>query len=170
MAVTITTNILGQYQAESDTAMLRDAFVETPEYRTLAAAAHSHVVVGRRGVGKSALFIKLREYHRLNTHLIPVDITPDELDVIGLRELCKAFGAEFHIIRSTARLAWHAAVLCEILAGLRRHYRYKNGLCRLVFPLLLSIGSVFPVTEPLDATIRFSGLKCHNSDVKGIAT
>lgn len=126
MATRITSSILGQAQAESDGAMLRDAFIDTPEYRTLLVADHAHIVVGRRGAGKSALFLKLRDYHRREPNLIAVDITPDELDIVGLKTLCTCFGDEYLKIRGCARLAWHAAILCEILAALRRHYRAKH--------------------------------------------
>lgn len=119
------THLFGHGQAESDPAMLRDAFVSTPEYRTLQAGTHSFAVVGRRGSGKSALFLKLLEHYSQVPDTIVIRITPDELDVLGLKQLCGAFGTQYHAVRATSRLAWLSSLFLEALTRLRSHYRYK---------------------------------------------
>lgn len=121
----ITANVLGQYQAEADGYMLERAFVETPEYRTLVAADYCTVVVGRRGTGKSACFVKLRQHFQRSRNTLTIDIAPDELDIIGLKKLARTFGDDYAMVRATSRLAWHAAILYEVLVRLRRHYRFK---------------------------------------------
>jgi len=52
-------NPLGDLQAEAEHVMLESAFYETPDYKTLLENQEYHIVVGRRGVGKSALFYRL---------------------------------------------------------------------------------------------------------------
>jgi hypothetical protein len=47
--------ILGDLRAEADGQMLRRAFLETADYRTLIETSDRPIVVGRRGTGKSAL-------------------------------------------------------------------------------------------------------------------
>lgn len=121
------THILGHGQAESDAEMLREAFVSTPEYRTLQSGTHSFVVVGRRGAGKSALFIKLLDHYSQVPNTIVIRITPDELDVMGLKQSCGTFGLEYHTVRATSRLAWLASLLLEALSRLKEHYRFRDA-------------------------------------------
>ena len=52
---------LGDVRAEEDTKMLKQAFVETDDYRTLIERNERCIVVGRRGTGKSALALKLQK-------------------------------------------------------------------------------------------------------------
>ena len=59
------TNPLGDTTAENDNKMLSSAFIETPDFRTLIESDDRTVVVGRRGTGKSALFINLKNLNIL---------------------------------------------------------------------------------------------------------
>ena len=54
-------NPLGEQTAENDKNLLISSFIETPEYRSLLESRDSTVVVGRRGTGKSAMYLKLAE-------------------------------------------------------------------------------------------------------------
>lgn len=59
---TVRPNALGDVRAEADDKMLRQAFVETPDYRALIESHDRIIVVGRRGTGKSALVQQLHRY------------------------------------------------------------------------------------------------------------
>ena len=51
-------NLLGGDRAEVDHVMLEKAFVQTHDFQALVTTTNFNFVVGRRGTGKSALFIK----------------------------------------------------------------------------------------------------------------
>ena len=55
-------NPLGDITAEKDHKMLKEAFWETSDYKTIMESPDRCVIVGRRGTGKSALTYKLNEY------------------------------------------------------------------------------------------------------------
>ena len=61
IAQPLRTNLLGDQKAEDDKALLAN-FIETPEYRSIIESKDSCVVVGRRGTGKSAIFLKLQSH------------------------------------------------------------------------------------------------------------
>ena len=52
-------NPLGDLRAEADHSMLQTAFYETPDYKSLLEHNEYNIIVGRRGVGKSALCYRL---------------------------------------------------------------------------------------------------------------
>lgn len=57
-------NLLGEGRAEIDNKMLAEAFVKTSDYQALTSTFDFNFVVGRRGTGKTALFIKVAEYFK----------------------------------------------------------------------------------------------------------
>jgi hypothetical protein len=105
-------NILGDLRAEADQKMLRTAFLETPDYRTLIETSDRILVVGRRGTGKSALTLALQRYWD-HTDAAMVGITPEEYQIIGVRPLVELFGEKFLIIRAGMRLLWRYALIME---------------------------------------------------------
>lgn len=92
--------------------MLRTAFLETPDYRTLIETSDRILVVGRRGTGKSALTLTLQRYWD-HTDAAMVGITPEEYQIIGVRPLVELFGEKFLIIRAGMRLLWRYALIME---------------------------------------------------------
>lgn len=60
--ITSKSNPFGDTTAENDKKMLGSAFIETADFRTLIETDDRTIVVGRRGTGKSALFIQLNEH------------------------------------------------------------------------------------------------------------
>ena len=83
----ISGNILGSGQAETDGAMLNEAFIETSDYKTLIEAHDRTFVVGRRGTGKSALFIRAKAKFASNPHLVLLAHKPEEYESIELQRL-----------------------------------------------------------------------------------
>ena len=68
--ITSKSNPFGDTTAENDKKMLSNAFIETADFRTLIETDDRTIVVGRRGTGKSALFIQLRKV-RISRSFLP---------------------------------------------------------------------------------------------------
>jgi hypothetical protein len=120
-------NILGDLRAEADSHMLRRAFLETADYRTLIETSDRVVVVGRRGTGKSALAASLKTYWRGARNTSVILLAPEEYQVIGIRPLVQLFGAKFSHMRAGSRLLWRYALAMEILAILATHYSFSKS-------------------------------------------
>lgn len=120
-------NILGDLRAEADGKMLRAAFLETADYRTLIETSDRTVVVGRRGTGKSALSLAVDRYCRANDNTTAIRIAPEEHHVLGLRPLVARFGSSFNLIRATARIAWRYALAVETADNHSHHYKFATS-------------------------------------------
>jgi hypothetical protein len=121
-------NPLGDITAEKDIKMLQEAFLETPDYKTIMESPDRCVIVGRRGTGKSALTYKLKEnwQNQLKSHVII--IKPEEDQIIGLREIISLFGDKFVHIKAGAKIIWRYAVLMEICTWFSTHFKYKKDI------------------------------------------
>ena len=71
--------LLGDVRAEVDQQMLDQAFVETPDYKTLLESRSSKIIVGRRGTGKSALVYRLFRHWNEDKNSIVLKIAAKEL-------------------------------------------------------------------------------------------
>lgn len=119
----VTPNALGDTTAENDQVMLSDAFVPTADFRTLIESSDRTVVVGRRGTGKSALYLQLQRHWSADKKAIVVSFSPEDSEVIGFRSLLKPFSASFALARASTRLLWRYALLLEITSSLKQHYK-----------------------------------------------
>ena len=106
---------LGDVRAEEDTEMLKKAFVETDDYRTLIERNERCIVVGRRGTGKSALALKLAERQEEEQNAILITIAGDEEENIGIEEKVRKFGDSYGRQKAAAKLVWLYAIWMEIL-------------------------------------------------------
>ncbi|MCY3840447.1 MAG: ATP-binding protein [Gammaproteobacteria bacterium] len=120
-------NLLGDIRAEADHDMLADAFVETPDYKSLISTDDRPLIVGRRGSGKSALLYGLQRHWKQNPRTSTVVLAPDEYQVIGMRPLFQRFGTRFSLLRAACRLAWRYALLMELASTASRTYRFPNA-------------------------------------------
>lgn len=75
----------GDPVAENEQSQLRHFFVETDPY-TQALHGNAHVLVGRKGSGKSAVFLQVRDRVRSNKQNIVVDLMPEGYQLIKLKE------------------------------------------------------------------------------------
>ena len=82
-------NLLGDITAEGDKALLDIAFIETPEYRSLLESNDRTVIVGRRGTGKSAMYLKLAEHWSQDKHTVIIRFAPSDYQVIGFRDVLR---------------------------------------------------------------------------------
>ena len=124
---TVLPNALGDVRAEADSEMLRQAFVETPDYRALIESHDRIIVVGRRGTGKSALVQGLHRYWDRNDKVDVIQIVPEEYQTLALRPLALLFGPAFGHIRAGVRIAWRYAFMMETVRTKSRHYSFKNS-------------------------------------------
>lgn len=119
-------NLLGDLRAEADREMLGQVFLETADYRSLIETSDRIIVVGRRGTGKSALTLRLRNDWKKRNNTEVIKITPEEHQVIGIRPLVKLFGHNFNLIRAGSRLIWRYALFLESLECISKHYKYAK--------------------------------------------
>ncbi len=120
-------NSLGDVRAEVDAEMLRNAFLETPDYRTLIETSDRSVVVGRRGTGKSALALQLAKFFAREQQASVVEIAPSEDQTIGMRPRIAKFGDSFSTVRAGARLVWRYALMMEAANALSPIYTFKEN-------------------------------------------
>ena len=128
MNVVHTGNLLGSPRAETDTMMLRDAFLHTSDYALLTQSKDRNFVVGRRGTGKSALFQKVTEYYRKARQTFVLSGQPTEYEAIRLQHLVSRNGASYKHMRATCRVAWTIHILAWVAEKLCDHYKIiKSG-------------------------------------------
>jgi hypothetical protein len=109
--------VLGSPRAESDGGMLNVAFVATADFEILLRGPSQNFVVGRRGAGKSALFLQLvRAFRERNDHLA-LALTPEEYRIKGLVasvKTCLGEEARYTEVRSLMRVVWRSAILASV--------------------------------------------------------
>ena len=120
-------NPLGDIRAEADREMLDNAFVETPDYKTLIGTNDRPIVVGRRGSGKSALLYGLERYWGQVPRTHTVVWAPEEYQMIGLRPMIEQFGDKFSFLRAACRIVWRYALLVELACQASRTYRFPDS-------------------------------------------
>lgn len=117
---------LGDARAEQDYARSKSAFYQSADYRTLIESDTKSIVVGRRGVGKSALFLRLSDYYTDAERVEVVRFAPDEHEILGFRPLAKHFNNDFRLIRAAMRLVFRYALMLEAIEALSTRYKFKQ--------------------------------------------
>lgn len=126
--VTSKSNPFGDTTAENDRPMLSSAFIETADFRALIETDDRTVVVGRRGTGKSALFIQLHEHWKKDKKILVLSFSPDDTQIIGFRSMLKPFTGSFNLARAATRLLWRYAILMEIASHISSHYKLSSHI------------------------------------------
>ncbi|MDE3256985.1 MAG: hypothetical protein OYM47_04035 [Gemmatimonadota bacterium] len=122
----ISGNVLGSARAEADKRMLGEAFVETSDYLALKNTDDFNFIVGRRGTGKTALYLRLiSEFshdRRSQTH----SVKPEEHDSLIYLKLIRKLGLNsYERVRSASRVLWRISVLFTVAADLCSHWKFK---------------------------------------------
>ncbi len=117
---------LGDARAEQDYGKTKEAFFHSADYRTLIESDAKTIAVGRRGVGKSALYLRLRDYYGDAERVEVVGFAPDEHEVVSFRAVAKYFNSEFRLVRAATRLAFRYALLMEAALALSQRYKFKQ--------------------------------------------
>lgn len=121
-------NPLGDIRAESDTNMLEQAFWETADYKSILESSDRCVIVGRRGTGKSALVHMLSKKWSSKPQTLVLKISPEEEQIIGLRDAFSIFGDNYSQIKAGIKLSWRYALYMEVVTEIANHYKLKNDL------------------------------------------
>jgi hypothetical protein len=116
-------NLLGSPRAETDDLMLSQAFIETEDYRALTSTHDFNFVVGRRGTGKSALFIKVSEYHEKKDNFFLFKRKPEEFETLEFQSVLSNCSSDYRQIRSIARITWKIYLLLSILKDILTHWK-----------------------------------------------
>ena len=167
-------NILGSARAEADTHMLEEAFVETSDYSALKNTDDFNFIVGRRGTGKTALYLKLTSDFEHQTRLFLHTVQPQEHDSLGLLGLIRRLNLNTYAeTRSALRVLWRISLLFTVAIDLcsnwkvkdtqdygklqtflfkRRHLKSKNELQRC-YELLKEVSHENPSAEELPGLI-----------------
>ncbi|MCK5100755.1 MAG: hypothetical protein KAR45_21770 [Desulfobacteraceae bacterium] len=123
----ISGNLLGGSRAEIDGNMLQEAFVETSDFLALVNTKDFNFVVGRRGTGKSALFIKIEEHIIKNKIGYVYSKVPEEYEQLALQHTVKKITEQYDSVRAITRVAWRVAILLDQLLNLENHYKFKKS-------------------------------------------
>ncbi|MCE2029386.1 ATP-binding protein [Marinibactrum sp. C21] len=108
--------------------MLDTAFWESADYKSLLESYDRPIIVGRRGTGKSALAYRLSKHWDSKPKTLVLSISPEEEQVIGLRDIFDQFGEKYLHIKAGTKMAWRYAIYMEILVELGNHYKFKSNL------------------------------------------
>jgi hypothetical protein len=108
----LTTLVVGEPTAENEMTTLSDYYLPTDEYQR-ALRGEVNLVAGRKGSGKTALFVQLRDTKRDRRSNIVVDLKPEGYQLVKLKERVLDFltvGAQQHLITAF----WEYILLLEI--------------------------------------------------------
>ncbi|VVN10212.1 hypothetical protein PS664_03760 [Pseudomonas fluorescens] len=130
MAPLIRPNSLGDTTAENDGKMLSDAFVATADFRSLIESDDRTVVVGRRGTGKSALYLELQKHWKKDKKVVVLCFSPDDTEIIGFRSLLRPFSESFNLARAVTKLLWKYTILMEMTNYISSNYKLSSHLER----------------------------------------
>jgi energy-coupling factor transporter ATP-binding protein EcfA2 len=103
---------VGDPTAENEMTSLADYYLSTDEYQK-ATRGEVNLVVGRKGSGKTALFVQLRDAKRSRKANIVVDLKPEGFQLVKLKERVLDLlteGAQQHLITAL----WEYILLLEI--------------------------------------------------------
>jgi hypothetical protein len=119
---------IGDPRAENEMATLEQYYLPTDQYER-ASRGEVNLVVGRKGSGKTALFIQLRDKIRADRRNIVVDLKPEGYQLIKVKEDILEYvteGACQHLITAF----WEYLILLEIAYKLlekdQHSYRYMR--------------------------------------------
>lgn len=118
---------LGDLRAENDIKMLSTTFLETSDYHAIVNSIDFNFIVGRRGSGKSALFIKATEFfNKKNKEYRVFTLTPDEPSNVYLIKLLSQLTNNYHSARYIMSVVWKVAIMIEIANDLCKYYKLNR--------------------------------------------
>lgn len=115
---TLTQLSIGDPTAENESANLANYYLEKDEFAR-ALRGEVNLVVGRKGTGKTALFIQLRDYKASMRSNVIVDLKPEGYQLVKLKEKVLDFlsdGAKQHLITAF----WEYLLVVEIIHKILR--------------------------------------------------
>jgi hypothetical protein len=118
---------IGDPTAENEMATLSEYYLHTHVYQQTL-DGHVNLAVGRKGSGKTALFIRLRDKIRSDKRNVVVDLRPEGYQLIKLKEDMLAYlseGSRQHLITAF----WEYLILLEVAYKLleKDQHTYKHN-------------------------------------------
>ena len=118
---------LGAARAEADSRMLEEAFLETNDFRALKDTDHYNFVVGRRGTGKTAFFLRLIKEFNNDSQVFCHQLKPQEHDALSLLGALRRLELKSYTsIRPTTRILWRIAMLITVANDLCVHWKFGS--------------------------------------------
>ncbi len=124
-------NILGDSRAESDKFLLQ-TFIPTSDYRALIETEDYNFIIGRRGTGKSALYLKCSEHFgdKTNKSIYLLNESINEYDSMGMQAEFETAGiTDYKIIRAISRLIWNIFISIRVLEMLDSYWKKDKLDC-----------------------------------------
>lgn len=136
---------IGDPTAENEMATLSEYYLQTNEYQQ-ALRGGVNLAVGRKGSGKTALFIQLRDKIRRDKRNVVVDLRPEGYQLIKLKEDILAFlsdGSRQHLITAF----WEYLILLEVAYKLLEKDQYTHKHNHEVRELYLELQTSYKVED-----------------------
>ena len=136
---------IGDPTAENEMATLSEYYLQTDEYQR---ALHGSVnlAVGRKGSGKTALFIQLRDKIRRDKRNVVVDLRPEGYQLIKLKEDILAYlseGSRQHLIIAF----WEYLILLEVAYKLLEKDQYTHKHNHEIRELYMELHAAYKVED-----------------------
>jgi len=124
---------LGASSAENEIRFLEKYYLKTDQYfKSLRGEAH--LVVGRKGSGKSAIFLQIRDKERSKNDTIVLDLKPDGYKLIKFKEEILSFleeGTFQHTIMAFWEYVLYLEICRKILSQDKENYLRDHNLFNL---------------------------------------
>lgn len=128
---------IGDSTAENEMTTLAAYYLHTDEYRR-AVRGEVNLVVGRKGSGKTALFIQVRDKIRADKRNIVLDLKPEGYQLIKLKEDILTYlteGTRQHLITAFWEYLLLLEIAYKILEKDRNTYKHNHELYELYVDL-----------------------------------
>lgn len=136
---------IGNPTAENEMATLSEYYLQTDEYQR-ALQGSVNLAVGRKGSGKTALFIQLRDKIRRDKRNVVVDLRPEGYQLIKLKEDILAYlseGSRQHLITAF----WEYLILLEVAYKLLEKDEYTHRHNHDIRELYLELQATYKVED-----------------------
>lgn len=121
---------LGDHLAENEMLSLEEYFLETDAYYRLL-RGELNLVVGRKGTGKTALWVRIRDKIRINRRNVVVDLKPEGYQLVKLKEEVLSFlseGARLHLITAFWEYLIYMEIAYKLLEKDEERHRRDNSI------------------------------------------
>ena len=124
---------IGDPRAENEMTTLENYYLDIDQYDR-AVRGEVNLVVGRKGSGKTALFIRVRDRIRKDRRNVVLDLKPEGYQLIKMKEDILEFlseGARQHLITAFWEYLLYLEVAYKLLEKDRKTYRHDHESYRL---------------------------------------
>jgi len=136
---------IGDPIAENEMTTLARYFLQTDQFNR-ALQGDANLVVGRKGSGKTALFIQVRDNIRSDKRNVVVDLKPEGYQLIKLKEDILSYlteGSRQHLITAF----WEYLILLEVAHKLLDKDKFTHKHNHEIYELYLELEATYKVSE-----------------------